>query len=492
MSRAVLVALILLFSAVTTWSFEVNHDTSWYLISTLWWLEGIPIYVEISELNPPLAFYLYAPPVFIAKVLGTDPTVMVRLYIFLIAAISTAWGDRLMRLDGRLTPSQLTIMTTAVAIGFVIVPFGALAQREHLMLLFAWPYVVSMIVSDDIISRKQKISIGLFSSLGLALKPIFLLIPLLLTLVRVASTRRFAAALGVQNITILGFCGAYVILSYLLHPTYFTEVIPKTLLLYGAYKSELAIVFGRSRNLSILFVVIFLGVYFSPKTRINPYIYCCAAATLAAFLFYNIQSKGWAYQLLPFRFFLWMFATVAVVALYTEAKQKISGVVFGLFAILMILAPPLLRGPYMTSYIDGLGQFFQCKTGNRTFQVFGSNVSRSYPMANKAGALPAVRTPTLWLFPGIIHRLANDIDAEERAMLNNVLDDYTESIIDDLLRVKPQLLIFDDREKKAYYHDVRFDYLEHFMKYERFDAFWSNYKHVTRYSTFEIYHRDGC
>jgi hypothetical protein len=430
--------------------------------------------------------------VFAAKILGTDPTFTVKIYVLILAAISTTIGHRLLAADGRLTPSQLTLLTTAVAIGLVIVPFGTIAQREHFMLLFAWPYVALMLAHDDATKTKTKIIVALYSAIGLAMKPHFLAIPMFLTLVRMGYSRKIATAFSPQNWTILGFCITYVVVAYLLHPAYFTEVIPKTFLVYDAYETDISIVFSRSTKLLALLVLLFMAVYFTPKTRLNAMIYGCAAAAFAAFLFYNIQSKGWTYHLLPFRFLLWVYATLAIIALYSEAKQKISAIVFGLFTVLLILAPVLKRGPYSVRFTDGFIPFYTCEPGNRTFQVLGSNVPISFPMANKAEALPAVRAPTLWLFPGIIKRLTEDIDADERKMLNGVLDEYTEDIIGDMTRVKPQLIMIDDYPEKSHFHGAPFDYLAHFTGYETFNTLWSDYKHVGRFSNFDVYRRSGC
>ena len=490
--RVILVGLVLLFSITTMWNSQLNHDTSWYLIATRWWIDGIPIYEQILELNPPMSFYVIAPPVFAAKILGTDPAFTVKIYVLLVATVSTVIGHRLMAADGRLTQTQLTIVTTSVLVGLVIVPFGTIAQREHFMLLFAWPYVVLMLVSNDVISGKTKVMIAIYSGFGLALKPHFLAIPMVLTLLRIGQTRKLVAVFSPQNWAILGFCCMYVVVAYVFHPAYFTEVIPKTFLVYDAYETDIAIVFGRSIRFLILLILLFLAVYVGPKTRLSAMIYGCGLAAFAAFLFYNIQSKGWTYHLLPFRFFLWVFATLAVIALYSDAKQKISAVVFGAITILMVLKPVLVRGPYSVRFTDGFIPFYTCEPGNRTFQVLGSNVPISFPMANKAGALPAVRAPTLWLFPGIIHRLSEDIATDERMMLHDVLDEYTKDIIGDLRDVKPQLLIIDDTDKKSHFHGAPFDYVAHFTKYDAFNEYWPEYTRVGRFSNFEIYRRQGC
>ena len=56
------------------WGHHLNHDTSWYFVATEAWLDGAPLYSEIMEINPPLAFYLTAPFVWLSRAMGSTPT----------------------------------------------------------------------------------------------------------------------------------------------------------------------------------------------------------------------------------------------------------------------------------------------------------------------------------------------------------------------------------------------------------------------------------
>ena len=47
------------------WDRTINHDTAWYLISTRKWLEGARLYVDLYDVNPPLASYLTIPAIWI-------------------------------------------------------------------------------------------------------------------------------------------------------------------------------------------------------------------------------------------------------------------------------------------------------------------------------------------------------------------------------------------------------------------------------------------
>ncbi len=58
--------------------FALNHDTSWYLLSTNNWLDGASLYRDIMEISPPLVFYHTVPSVLVSRCLGISPEDRVR------------------------------------------------------------------------------------------------------------------------------------------------------------------------------------------------------------------------------------------------------------------------------------------------------------------------------------------------------------------------------------------------------------------------------
>lgn len=487
-----LVTSVFLLSAYVLGDHYLNHDSSWYLISTLWWIEGIPIYQEILELNPPLAFYLTAPPVFFAKVAGINPVLGMKAYVYLIAAISLILGNRILSRDGRFQKNDIMVFNVVAAIGLVIIPLGTFAQREHLMVLFAWPYVVLSISQTETLTRREQVIIGLYSSLGFALKPYFLAIPLLITISRMLSERRLKIAVSAQNVTIFGFCVFYVFLSYVLHPSYFTDVIPKTILVYDAYKSSLSAVFDRAEWVTFYFILAFLTIYLCPQSPLKNASIILAAASVGALSSYLVQSKGWAYQMLPYSAFVWIFMCIVALTLYKQVKMRIAGVITAIIAVFLLPFPSTFAGAYKSPSSIQFATYFTCKNADRSYQVFSSNVYPSFPLGNRANAVPAVRSPALWLFPGIVHRLAENPQQPERAYLQDVLKEYTGTIIDDLERSNPDVMFFDDREYKSYFQGAQFDYIAHFRSYPRFEALWKKYNFVEKAYKYKVYRRKEC
>ena len=49
---------------------HLNHDSSWYLVATRKWLAGATLYRDVMEINPPLAFFLTAPGLWLADALA--------------------------------------------------------------------------------------------------------------------------------------------------------------------------------------------------------------------------------------------------------------------------------------------------------------------------------------------------------------------------------------------------------------------------------------
>ena len=51
----------------------LNHDSAWYLDATSRWLNGAALYRDIIEVNPPLAFFLTAPALWLSGITGLAP-----------------------------------------------------------------------------------------------------------------------------------------------------------------------------------------------------------------------------------------------------------------------------------------------------------------------------------------------------------------------------------------------------------------------------------
>jgi hypothetical protein len=473
------------------WGSQLNHDTSWYLISTRWWLHGVPLYQEISELNPPLAFYLTMPPVFFADVLALDATLAMQIYVIIIAVIVLLWARMILISSGEYSAAEVACLTLTASAALLILPLENFAEREHLMVLFVWPYIAMSLTTPQKHIPKQAVFVGLFAALGLALKPYFLAIPLFITITQIARTKSIRPLFSTQNLTILGFCIIYVLAARVLHPAYFSKTIPQALLTYGAYNS------GFWYAISRIYIYLALGLlvaYFALRYQKTggPVSAILISAALAGLASYFAQSKGWAYQAIPYLTFLTVLCGWVIFLISAHFKQHRLAVIFAMIPINILLVSALVNGPYKNPLTSEFTQYFTCPRGQRSFQIFAANIWPGFPMANYADAIPANRAPGLWRFPGAVRKLATTQDPKTRAILEAHINEAREDVINDFTRVDPQLVFVDARKLKIFFGKAEFSYIEYFSQVPEFRARWQNYSKVGEFYGFDIYRREGC
>ena len=473
------------------WGSQLNHDTSWYLISTKWWLHGTPLYDQIQELNPPLAFYLTVPPVFIADRLGFDAVFMMQLYVILLGVIALLWARRILSASGDYTPAEVACLTVTASIALLILPIAVFGQREHLMILFTWPYIAVSLTARHEHTPVQAVFVGLFAALGLALKPYFLVLPLFITITQIVRARSIRPLFSAQNLTILGFCIFYVLAARVLHPAYFSEIIPQAMLVYGAYKSGFWYVIS---NIYIYLALTFLVGFFivrhlNKNSPVSPVLFSAALGGLAS---YFIQMKGWGYHLIPYSTYLVLLFGWVIFQLSTHSKQHRLAIVLAIIPANLFLVPALAIGPYENPVTVVFSKYFTCPKGQRSFQTFGANIWPSYPMANYADATPANRAPGLWRFPGLARQLATPQYPMEHAKLEALMEEARTDVINDLIRTDPQLIFVDAFKSKIFFGHVEFSYIAYFSQLPEFLPIWEKYEKVGHEFGFDIYRREGC
>lgn len=481
-------AVFLVFSLLLLLGTPLSHDVSWYLIATRWWLDGTPIYQEILELNPPLAFYLTVPPVWGAELFDLQATKAYQIYVLTLAAVSLGLATRVLRSDGTLPDWMRMSFLACAAVAIVVVPLPDFGQREHLFTVFLLPYLALMLIGGDRPWSERAI-IGVWATLGFALKHYFVLVPLALLAHRVVVERSFKVALRVEYALPAVLLIAYVPVSYMLHPAYFKEVIPLTLQVYGAYHADLSLVIGKLAPLSaILGMAAALFVYNKGGTRASTALLLVA---LTALVIYLVQAKGWRYHRIPIA----VCGSLALSWITLElmrARQHWWPVVPAGLAALVLLVPVLQHGPYRNNTYHHVTQYFSCPMGERTVQVLSAKVSDSFPMANYAGAMPSNRAPALWLFPGAASMLETRTSADERAPFEATLQQARALALEDFFRTAPQLVVVDTHPDKMYFNGAAFDYIDYFSEDAAFAKAWSAYAHVGTVDNLEIFRRDGC
>ena len=466
----------------------LSHDISWYLISTRWWLDGLPIYDKIFELNPPLAYYLTAIPVWISGVVGLPSIAVYKAFVFVLIAVSLMMSWALLLRSSTIPTLLRRTFLGVAAIGLVLLPIGDFGQRDHLFTIFFLPFLV-MSLLDDPPSRAHRAAIATWALLGVALKHYFLLLPLLILIYKAFAARSLRPALRVEFVLPAALLIAYVVASYILHPAYFDSVVPRTLQLYGAFDSPFSDMLVRSNTLiAVLAFALVLMALTPQKNHSTALVILVGAGAIAVYL---IQSKGWNYQRIPANLYVVLAVTWAAASL-ALARQHWWPMMPAALAIGVLLVPALKAGPYTNIFATRAAPYFKCPPDQRSFQIFSSTVSSGFPLANLAQAEPANRAPTLWLFPGASYLLSQTENPAEQAEYSAVLNDARAMVLDDFFRTRPQVVIVDTSPNKAYFNGAAFDYLAYFQQVDAFSTAWNAYQHQGRVGNYDIYTRPGC
>lgn len=472
-------AVIALSLLVVLWNRPINHDTAWYLIATRDWLAGAELYVDIVEVNPPLAFYLTIPAVVLAESL---PIGLVNAQYTLIATLLWISLTMIWRVSGVLATEKRIVLLLAASAALVVPFLSSIAQREHLMVVFMLPWITGRIVLGA--SASGETGRALFAALGICIKPFFVLYPLAITCLDVWHTRSPRPIVSPSNLVFLGVGLGYVGLVALRHPTYLTDIIPVARDVYQAYGLDDAAV------LRPLFdPVMLLGLVCVLATaRTVPGGGNLAAAAGAGLAIYLIQWTGYNYQFLPILSFVLLGAGLILV----HARIASLAGVLALAVAVAVIVPFVRTGFHSAEATDVLARAILDSGGSERLNVVSTTLPPGPAVALATGADWTSRYPALWLVPGAVNGLAaTDCTSEPDrcARLRAIRDRTREEIVSDLVDGQPDTLVFDTRY--LYILVADFDWITFLSEDEGFRDFMGDYGPPQTVGPFRIHRRQG-
>jgi len=460
-----------------------NNDVAWALVAAEKWLAGAHLYQDVIEVNPPLFIWLKAPVVLASQWTGMPESQLVVLYFFALIALSLGLVWKVTETGFDRTNLLGRGLTLASAIVLIVFPARDFGQREHIMLIFALPYM--LLVARRALGLEFRhgyaTTIGLLAGLGFALKPpFFVILPFMLEFYLVLRRPSLMTALRPELVAAAVIFVGYGFLVMALTPDYLIRVVPWILLVYGEG-------YGASTWSFILCwqgiaLVGLLATHIGLRSRqaypiITDVLLICASAF---FIPYVMQAKGWTYPVLPATGPI--FLAIMVIAVSDPLRRGMSGVLptVGVFALGAMTSLPMAMGTYQNPAINALLPVVREHAAGGSIYTLSSYLWMSFPLVNEAGVGWSSRFSTLWLLPGAERRLASPEAATDLALVSmlRAAENYTlAAVVEDFERDPPKVVIVD-RRRDPRFGDMAFDYLGFLKNDDRFTEIWSHYQRL--------------
>ena len=468
--------------------FSLNHDTSWYLVSTRMFMDGATLYDDIIEINPPLAFYLTMPGLVLSDLTNLRPATAFFLYVSMLGGLSVLWVYALLSRSSLERSAQKLLVALAMAGCFLIVmqDFG---QREHFLLIFAMPYFLYLLFREEFgdLTYLELAALGLTAFFGLALKPYFLVIPAGIIIARFICNRDYRELWNTANIALgIGLVG-YLGFIAVVHPLYISDILPTASLIYSAYGNDSAKVLFRPELVALVSV---LGLAVLGRKQLDRATWGMLGALTGATIAYLVQFKGWNYHVIPASFFLLMAGVWIAYGSKTLLQQNMLLRILAVISVLFSLGQQLMQGPYPSRTTQDFGKFV--KGPGVPVLVLSSNVWVSFPFVNDVEARWTSRFPAQWLLPGAVSLLAKTDCAQKQdlcASYRLVLHKARTAMVEDLVRHRPEVVFIDDREQKSHFGKTKFDYLAFLNEDEEFPKIWRQFDQVGQVGAYQVWAR---
>ena len=295
---------------------------------------GVRLYTDIVEINPPLWFWMAMPIDALADWLRvrTEPLTILAVAALVLLAMA-AVGRLLTHLPG---PHRLAFLAYLAAV-LLIMPARQLEQREHLALIAAVPYLVLAATRHrrDGVSPLLAAAIGVSAGLGLALKPYFVAVPLVVECWHLAARRRTYRPLRPETIALAALGVVYGAAVLLFAPDYIAVTVPLFGSAYGAVASS-PVVSSPLLVIWLLLALPILSQYRAIRAGRAPVTAALLIGAAGFAIAWAIQHKAWFFHGLPTTGCLAL-ALAAVVAEVGLPRNKALGVTIPALLLLPLL-----------------------------------------------------------------------------------------------------------------------------------------------------------
>ena len=481
----------------------LNHDAAALLHFAQRWLVGERLYVDLIDINPPLVFILNLVPAAIARLTPIGAPSALTLCVLAWIAVAFAFSYRLLRLStGSIGGVHRYVFPPVLLFLMIAYPGTEFAQREHLMLVATLPYLLLAQARMEMrpVPRGLTLGISLFAAVAFALKPHFLLIPLLVECCATGS-------LGLRRVLrdpvpwTLGLVFlAYAAFVVLVTPAYLDVVVPLAMDQYRNLGGlgPWGVLFKSQLTASAMLLVPLAGAALVMR---RPLARLIAVVAFACIVIAMVQGKGWPYHALPGESFVLLLAAAVLCEIVDTQVPRLPE--RRSMALMVLLVSFMLASYYVSALTRPTfwrQAGFQRSPAGQLLERFGKLAAQGsmlvlspglyphFPMVNYANTKMATRFMTMWPIQGAyqkclpngrMYRNPSEMSPAESFAYNAIAQDFN--------RNQPKLVIVDKEPGILRCGGKDFDYLAYFRRNPLFEANWHRYRLLTEYDRYWIY-----
>ena len=501
--------LVLLVMSVALARAPLNTDSGWLLVAAGRVLDGQRLYIDVIEVNPPLIVWLLLPSAWSARHFGLADTTVIAIPVIGLLVVSCFLALTTLRRAPAVPRLATTLSLGAFFISFGVLSMGQSGQRDALAGLLLLPYaaLATRAASGLAVPRQLSVAGGILGGVGVALKPFFIAPWLAVEIAVLLAERRPSAVVRLETAIVLVIQITYATLVWLITPDWLTRIVPLAQMTYGAYGSTMTRVIS-SNIFRILLMCGLTGVVSSlgvSTRRVHRLPEVFGAATLGFLVGFAAQSKGWFYHSIP----VLMFGAATLAASVEHLVASLrgfrtarpltrAGIAIVAIAVLVSAkwvrwtvvyhtreAVALLRSPYPPA-VDQLSDAVARRAIGEPVYMLSSSLYPAFPVVNLAGASWPYHYGCLWPLPEFYPASAPRGYRKPEAQ-PPVERQFFETVVTDLTRYPPRLLIVERSPDKQAFGGREFDFIQYFSGSPDFVELMRRYRSVGYIGPWEVF-----
>ncbi len=435
--------------------YSLNVDSTWILNSAKNLVLGSKMYVDIIDVNPPLIFIYSTIAIFLSQLSSLNiinSFILLVLFLISISSIFSWYIIRNIKFNKKEGKRYFIYAVIFILVISVTYNFG---QREHLFMIFIFPYLLFKIYEkyNKNLPFPIRLFIGLFAALGFNLKPHFFLIFLAIELLHILDKKSISNLLKIESIIIIFSPFFYFFIIYYFFPEYINFMVPFAIETYVDLfnKSFYTLIINYE---FIFFLLTFLIFIFFTKKKFSLSTKTILVASVSSLIIYLLQQKGWSYHRVPF------FTISLLFFIHITIYKSNNKSIYFIFLIPFIFMVSYYNILNVYQYND-LKKILNQLPSKSSILIISMDIAEGQALLQKS-QIWASRFPSFFMMPSIFR---NNNSKIKKYMFN--------SLIEDLIKYKPNYIIFSK-------HPTNYNLYNYFIEENaKLKTFYTKYYKIT-------------